>query len=616
MLIRFAPLALGLLLAAAPATAAIHMVRNTDAEGDGSLREALDEAEAGDTVQFATGVRGTIDIDGALDVDGFNIKGPGADVVTVRFGGDAGLRVNGPATISGLTLAGGDNALEIGKGRVTVLDSAVRDSSGAGIRLNGGQLQVIRSLISGNAGSGIHAAEGAVTCVNSTVADNGGAGIRAEAGAIESANCTIAHNRGVGLETGGGGAAAHNTILVGNLRACEGTVTSKGYNLTDDGTCAFSHPGDLDNSDPRVAGLATNGGPTETAALTGGSPAIEAGDPAGCTDPSGGALTVDQRGQRRPAGSRCDIGAYEQPVEVSGAVVNRIIALVDGDPITMYEVETFTTSDPRLAQAVQANPAGVVDLLVTQKVLAKEVAAQGIVISDAEIDRYIENVRQRNNLSEEQLAAALSQQGLTMERYRAQIREELERAQLINREIRGKVSVSPEEIERYQKQQDGGGEGEEEAASDEQVSISHIVLQIPPEASEADAEAVLARAEKIHEELDDGADFAEVAKRESEDGVASQGGKLGTFKQGEMREELEQAIADLDVGEYSEPVRTETSIHIVRLDERIGAGAAPTMSEAQREEIKEKLYAQALEERYARWLKEDLRQRHTVEMLP
>lgn len=612
---RPALLSLVALLLATPASAAIHMVRNTDAEGEGSLLEAVDEAEAGDTVQFATGVRGTIDLDESLDVSGFNIKGPGADVVTLRFSGDASLRVDGPATVSALTLAGGEHALEIGKGRVTLLDSAVRDCSGAGVRLNGGQLQVIRSLISGNAGAGIHAAEGSVTCVNSTVADNGGAGIRAEAGAIESASCTIAHNRGVGLETSGGGAAAHNTILVANLRACEGTVTSKGYNLTDDASCAFSHSGDVENSDPRVASLAANGGPTETAALTGGSPAIEAGDPAGCTDPTGGVLTVDQRGARRPAGARCDIGAYEQPVEVSGTVVNRIIALVDGDPITMYDVETFTTSDPRLAQAVQANPAGVVDLLVTQKVLAKEVAAQGIVISDAEIDRYIENVRQRNNLNEEQLAAALSQQGLTMERYRAQIREELERAQLINREIRGKVSVSPEEIERYQKQQEGGGE-DDAPVSGEQVSISHIVLQIPPEASEAEAEAVLARAEKIHGELDDGADFAEVAKRESEDGVASQGGKLGTFKHGEMREELEQAIADLDVGEYSEPVRTETSIHIVRLDERIGAGTAPTMSEAQREEIKEKLYAQALEERYARWLKEDLRQRHTVEMLP
>lgn len=627
-------LMVGLLLAAGPAMGAIHMVRNTDAEGDGSLREAVDDAEVGDTVQFASGVRGTITLDERLDVDRVNLKGPGANVVTVRGASDGTLRMTGPATISGLTLAGGDVTLDIAKGKVILLDGAVRDSSGAGIRIDTGQLQIIRSLVSNNAGPGIEAAEGAVTCVNSTVADNGGAGIRSEAGRIETANCTIAHNRGAGLQAGSGEATAHNTVLAANLRACEGTVTSKGYNLTDDPSCSFGQLGDLENSDPRVGPLAANGGPTDTAALTGGSPAVEAGDPAGCADPTGGMLTVDQRAARRPAGSRCDIGAFEQPVAVSGTVVNRIVALVDGDPITMYEVDSFTTTDPRLAEAARNNPAGVLDLLVTQKVLAKEVAAQGITISDAEIDRYIDNVRQRNNLSEEQLAAALGQQGLTMERYRAQIREELERAQLINREIRGKVSVSPEEIARYQKQQDGGGEdgaegeegaeGEKEdeaaAPSNEQVSISHIVLQVPAEASEADAEAVLARAEKIHDELDDGADFAEVAKRESEDGVASQGGKLGTFKQGEMREELEQAIADLEPGEYSEPIRTGNSIHIVRLDERVGTDtgtdAATQLPDPAREEIKEKLYAQALEERYARWLKEDLRQRHTVEMLP
>jgi peptidyl-prolyl cis-trans isomerase SurA len=622
-------LLVGLLLAVGPADAAIHMVRNTDADGDGSLREAVDDAEVGDTVQFASGVRGTITLEERLDVDRVNLKGPGANVVTVRGAGDGTVRITGPATISGLTLAGGDVTLDVAKGKVILLDGAVRDSSGAGIRIDAGHLQIIRSLVSSNAGPGVEAAEGSVTCVNSTVADNGGAGIRSEAGRIETANCTIAHNRGAGLQAGSGEATAHNTVLAANLRACEGTVTSKGYNLTDDPSCSFSQPGDVENSDPRVAPLAANGGPTETAALTGGSPAVEAGDPTGCADPTGGMLTVDQRGTRRPAGSRCDMGAFEQPVAVSGTVVNRIVALVDGDPITMYEVDTFTTTDPRLAEAARNNPAGVLELLVTQKVLAKEVAAQGISISDAEIDRYIENVRQRNNLSEPQLEGALSQQGLTMERYRAQIREELERAQLINREIRGKVSVSPEEIERYQKQQDGGGEevaegeesaeGEKEdqaAANNEQVSISHIVLQVPPEASEADAEAVLARAEKIHDELDDGADFAEVAKRESEDGVASQGGKLGTFKHGEMREELEQAVADLEPGEFSQPIRAGNSIHIVRLDERIGAESAPQLTDPAREEIKEKLYAQALEERYARWLKEDLRQRHTVEMLP
>ena len=609
-------LAIALALAVArPAGAATHMVRNTDDDGEGSLREAVSAASAGDTIFFGSAVRGTIALEDPLDIDGLNLKGPGADVVTLRGSGEAVLRVEGTVSISGLTIAGGDTAIAIGTGKVTLLECAVRDSRGAGITIGDGRLTLARSQISGNAGAGIESEGGNVFCGNSTVADNGGAGIRAGDGSITAASCTVAYNRGAGIEAGAGGAAVHNTLLVSNLRACDGTVTSQGYNLTDDEGCGFHHAGDLKDSDPRVAPLAANGGPTETAALTGGSPALNAGDPTGCVDGTGALLTVDQRGVRRPAGGRCDIGAYEQAIAVTGTVVNRIVALVDGDPITMHEVSTFAASDPRIAEAARTDQAGVLDLLVTQRILAKEIQAQGISISEAEIDRYVASIRQRNNLSEEQLEAALAQQGLTQERYRAQIKEELERAQLINREIRGKVSVSPEEIERYHKEQGG----EEVARSDEQVSISHIVLQIPPNASPAEVEAIEARADKIYAELEDGADFAEVAKKESEDGSASAGGKLGSFKKGEMREELEEVVVDLDPGEYSRPVKVESAIHIVRLDERVGSDASPggiQISDTTREEIKEKLYTQALEERYARWLKEDLRQKHSVEMLP
>jgi parvulin-like peptidyl-prolyl isomerase len=597
---------------AGPAAAVTHVVRNTDSEGEGSLREAVSSAEKGDTILFGTGVRGTIALDDMLEIENVNIKGPGADAVTVRGSGDVTLQLAGTSALSGLTIAGGNTALEIDNGRATLLDSIVADSRGSGIAIEEGRLTLVRSQVSGNAGAGVEAKGGTVYCVNSTIADNGGAGLRADGGTIETQSCSIAHNRGAGLEAAGGEVIAHNTLLADNLRACDGSITSKGYNLADDESCALSGPGDRHDPDARVGALDANGGPTQTVALTGGSPAVDAGDPAGCVDDNGSLLTVDQRGIRRPAGGRCDIGAFEQPVAVTGTVVNRIVALVDGDPITMHEVNSFTTDDPRLAEAARQDPAGVLELVVTQHILTKEVQAQGIVISDAEIDRYIDTIKQRNNLDDAQLDAALAQQGLTRERYRKQIKDELERAQLINREIRGKVSVSPEEIERYQKEQGG----EEEPASDEQMAISHIMLQIPPDASPADVDAIQARAEKIYGELQDGADFAEVAKRESEDGAAKSGGKLGTFKKGEMRDELEEAVADLDPGEFSKPVRTETSIHIVRLDERIGAGTTAPLSDQQREEIKEKLYAKALEERYARWLKEDLRQKHSVEMLP
>jgi parvulin-like peptidyl-prolyl isomerase len=172
--------------------------------------------------------------------------------------------------------------------------------------------------------------------------------------------------------------------------------------------------------------------------------------------------------------------------------------------------------------------------------------------------------------------------------------------------------VSDEEIERHYREQESGDS--DAGGGGERVIISHIMLQIPPGATEEQIAAVEKRAAAIHDELEGGADFAEVAKRESEDGAAAAGGNLGTFKKGEMRDELDDAAADLEPGEFSDPVRTSTAIHIVRVDERFSAGEVAAIPDATREEIKERLYAAALEERYNRWLKEDLRERHHVEI--
>jgi parallel beta-helix repeat protein len=97
----------------------------------------------------------------------------------------------------------------------------------------------------------------------------------------------------------------------------DGTITSQGHNLDSDGTCGLAAGGDLSNTDPLLGPLQDNGGPTLTHRLLAGSPAIDGGDPAGCTDPWGIPLTTDQRGAQRPADGDCDtvavcdIGAYE-----------------------------------------------------------------------------------------------------------------------------------------------------------------------------------------------------------------------------------------------------------------------------------------------------------------
>ena len=94
-----------------------------------------------------------------------------------------------------------------------------------------------------------------------------------------------------------------------------GSLTSKGYNLSSDGTCNFKNTGDLNNTDPKLGSLQNNGGPTQTQALLSGSLAIDAGNPSGCKDSQGHLLTTDQRGQPRPDKEDkggCDMGAYER----------------------------------------------------------------------------------------------------------------------------------------------------------------------------------------------------------------------------------------------------------------------------------------------------------------
>ena len=129
-------------------------------------------------------------------------------------------------------------------------------------------------------------------------------------------NTTVSGNSAIGGGGIYGAANIQNSIVANNSRGnCSGTMTSKGYNLSSDGTCSLSGPGDMQNTDPLLGPLQNNGGPTQTMALLPGSPAIDAGNSSGCRNSNGNLLKTDQRGQPRPDKEDtggCDMGAYER----------------------------------------------------------------------------------------------------------------------------------------------------------------------------------------------------------------------------------------------------------------------------------------------------------------
>lgn len=293
---------------------------------------------------------------------------------------------------------------------------------------------------------------------------------------------------------------------------------------------------------------------------------------------------------------------------VRAEIVNKVLATVDGDPITLYELKKFIRREARGRQLLAGHRDALLEAVIMERIIDKEVSALGLVVRDADVERYIDGIKQRNNLSDEQLRHALAQQGLSWEEYLAQVRRELQKAQLINHEIRGKVSVTPEEVERYYQA------NLHQYSTAEEVEVSHIVLLLPSGADAEQVDQAMARAADIHRQLEAGASFEELARQYSEDASAASGGSLGSFKKGEMLEELEEEVAKLKPGQYSQPFRTRVGVHIVRLDRAVGATQQSLEDLAA--DIRERLYNEALEERYNRWLREDLRRRHSVDIRP
>jgi hypothetical protein len=287
-----------------------------------------------------------------------HVLGPGPDRTIIQRAGDGPLfrffRIvaGGRLTLEGLTLTGGrtnigDGGAILNEGAVTLVNVALTNnasvlggaidndgslaltdssltSNGAmtgGAICNGLQavLDVRRSLFSNNSawfGGAIESAN-EMTVANSTLSGNLGNYAISSLGKVTNlVNVTLVGNYG-GLSALYA-ANVKNTILSDNVRNCGGyasypVINSLGHNLDSDGSCLLTGPGDITGSDPQVGPLVRNfGARTATHALLPGSPAMDAGDNAGCP-------ATDQRGVPRPqdatgGGSAvCDMGAFEVP---------------------------------------------------------------------------------------------------------------------------------------------------------------------------------------------------------------------------------------------------------------------------------------------------------------
>jgi fibronectin-binding autotransporter adhesin len=341
---------------------------------------------------------GTIGIDnsGTVSVTDSTLSDNGSNA--------GGAIVNaGTLTVTGTTLS--ENEIGVGdgldggaidnqKGTVTITDStllknaAANGANGGGIYNDGGSMTIAGSLLSGNntgsgSGGGIYNNGGTLTVTASTLSgniavDGAGGGIDNHKGMLTVADSTLAHNKtyytnsdGGGIDNqgaltvtnstlsdngamnggaggdifNGGGANLAATVVAGGTAGgdCSGSLADLGYNLDDDGTCGFTASTDLPDTpsglDP--AGLADNGGPTQTIALEPSSPAVAAvNDASLCSTP-------DQRGVARP--TPCDIGAVQLALPAQAITSSDSATATVGSPFS-FPVTTTGNPAPTIAK--------------------------------------------------------------------------------------------------------------------------------------------------------------------------------------------------------------------------------------------------------------------------
>ena len=337
------------------ARAATITVTNLNDTGSGSLRAAITAHASGDTINF--GLSGTITINSELPAvgDTLTITGIGQ---TVILSGNSQYQIisagpTGKLTLEFLTLTHGSPAFDGGLfenlGTAFLENDLFTDGHttvNGGAISNMGVLTVINSTFSGN-----------------TAAGDGGAiytGIGAEAFItnVTFSGNTAAAGDGGALYNHGGTVDLKGSILATSTGgSCAGTVavTDEGHNIADDGTCPTTSGTSVNNSttlnlDP--AGLADNGGPTDTIALEPTSEAVEFIPVADCTDQSSPTpieLTDDQRGDPRPDPGNpnfCSAGAFELQTSEDFTLKSERIQIARSSSPNADEVNfalTFTT---------------------------------------------------------------------------------------------------------------------------------------------------------------------------------------------------------------------------------------------------------------------------------
>lgn len=255
-------------------------------------------------------------------------------------------------------------------------------------------------------------------------------------------------------------------------------------------------------------------------------------------------------------------------LSTTGERLDGIAAIVNEGVVLRSELERQTQiiAERARAQGVQLPPPSVLKEQVLERLILEQIQLQraervGIQISDQMLNSAIARVTEEQGIRFEQLPALLAADGLDYSEYRRDMRKQLILDQLRQIDVTGRISVAPREIQQCI------ADMEDNVVVNSEYNLSHILISVPQSATSEQFKEAETEARYVHQQLESGADFGEMAVRYSDSQTSLEGGNLGWRNGDQLPTIFSDVVGSMEPGDFSEPLRAISGYHLVKVNE-------------------------------------------------
>lgn len=293
-------------------------------------------------------------------------------------------------------------------------------------------------------------------------------------------------------------------------------------------------------------------------------------------------------------------------VPVYAEVVDRIIAVVNDDVITLYELNAaFEPYEKNIENSYKGNDKDKVikqaretlfQRMVDNILIEQEAKKSGIsvTVKDEDVNNVLQDILTKQKMSMPDFLKNIAAEGKSIESVKKEIRSQIVRMRLLRREVKDKIMVSDAEIGEYYDKHRQEYEGRES------VRMKQLFLSLPPGADKTVKMKIKNNALQLREQIMKGESFDLLAAQYSQGPAAALGGDVGFIEKGTIIPEVEAVAFNLPLNQMSEVIESSLGFYIIKVVDKKGAGLKPiTMV---REEIKSKIEDEKLDKKFDEWI--------------